>query len=86
MATPLETGFRIERQTGDKPDFFEIATLAADVTLYTNTGLAPGTSYTYRVRAYNGAGNSDFAGPASATTLVQTNSCNGALTVGFVKP
>jgi hypothetical protein len=64
-----ETGFKIERCTGAGcTTFAQIATTGAGVTSYANTGLAASTTYTYRVRAYNGAGNSGYAGAASATT------------------
>jgi hypothetical protein len=63
-----ESGFKIERFTGAQP-FVEIATVGANVTTYTNSGLTANTTYTYRVRAYNGAGNSDYTNTASATTL-----------------
>ena len=64
-----EAGFKIERCTGAGcSDFGQIATVAANVTSYANTGLSATTSYSYRVRAYNGAGDSDYSNAASATT------------------
>ncbi len=69
-ASTDETGFKIERCAGEGCSIFaQIATVGANATGYSNTGLAASTSYTYRVRAYNGAGDSGSAGPASATTL-----------------
>lgn len=62
-----ETGFRIERATGGGA-FAEIATTAANATTFTNTGLAAGTTYSYRVRATNGGGDSGYSNVASATT------------------
>src|SRR6185436_6439139 len=50
-----ESGFRIERKTGAGGTYAEIATVGANVTSYSNTGLSAGTTYYYRVRAYNGA-------------------------------
>ena len=38
------------------------------MTSYTNTGLAASTSYSYRVRAYNAAGDSGYSNTASAVT------------------
>ncbi|WP_185154117.1 alginate lyase family protein [Fulvivirga sp. M361] len=61
-----EDGFRIERQSGGS--FTEIATVGANVTNYSNTGLTASTTYTYRVRAYNTDGNSGFSNESSATT------------------
>jgi predicted secreted protein len=64
-----EDGFKVERCTGPGcADFAQIATVGADVTSYSNTGLSASTSYSYRVRAYNEGGDSDYSNPASATT------------------
>jgi carboxypeptidase T len=64
-----EAGFSIERCTGDGcGSFATIATTAAGVASYTDSGLAASTTYGYRVRAYNGAGNSDYSNTASAQT------------------
>ena len=62
-----ETGFKIERKTGTDA-FAEIATVAADVVSYSDAGLMASTTYTYRVVAYNGDGNSSYSNDASATT------------------
>ena len=62
-----ESGFRLERAL-DGLTFAEIATLGAGVTSYSNTGLAPSTTYTYRVRAYNAVDASAYSNTASATT------------------
>ncbi len=67
-----ESGFKIERQTGTG-SFTQIATVGANVTTYSNTGLTPATSYTYRVRATNSAGDSAFSNTASATTSAATS-------------
>ena len=64
-----EQGFKIERCTGvGCSDFAQIATVGANVTSYSNTGLTASTSYSYRVRAYNAAGDSNYSNPASAVT------------------
>ncbi len=63
-----ETGFRIERAPGGTTSFTEIATVGVNVTSYQNTGLTASTSYSYRVRAYNSAGNSSYSNTATATT------------------
>jgi hypothetical protein len=63
-----ETGFKIERRIGAAP-FVQIATVGENVTTYNNIGLAALTTYTYRVRAYNGVGDSGYSNEASATTL-----------------
>jgi len=64
-----EDGFEIERCTGAGCSIFaQIATVGANVTSYANTGLAASTSYSYRVRAYNSGGYSDYCEPATAVT------------------
>jgi len=64
-----EDGFKIERCTGvGCSDFAEIATLGANVTSTSDTGLSAATSYSYRVSAYNAVGDSDTSNTASATT------------------
>ncbi|MBP1750244.1 MAG: hypothetical protein H6Q52_2783, partial [Deltaproteobacteria bacterium] len=64
-----EQGFKIERCQGSGcTNFGQIATVGANVTTYWNTGLTASTTYTYRVRAYNTAGDSGNSSPASATT------------------
>ena len=65
-----EAGFKIERCTGSGcNNFVQIATVGANVTSYSNTGLLASTTYTYRVRAYNAGGDSAYSNTAFATTL-----------------
>jgi RHS repeat-associated protein len=67
------TGYRVERCQGAACSLFvEVATPAQ--TSYSSTSLAPASSYTFRVRAIDGAGNlSAFSAAATATTFtVQT--------------
>ena len=64
----IETGFKIERKTGSGGTYAQIATTGANGVSYANTGLASGTTYYYRVRAYNAAGNSGYSNEAGATT------------------
>jgi hypothetical protein len=47
-------------------DFAEIARLGAGATSYTDGLLLPLTTYTYRVRAFNGAGGSGYSNTAAA--------------------
>jgi len=64
-----ESGFKIERKTGSGGTYSEIATVAANETSYSNTGLSEATAYYYRMRAYNLAGNSNYSSEASGLTL-----------------
>ena len=65
-----EDGFKIERCSGSGcTNFAQIAQVGPGVVNYSNTGLTSSTNYTYRVSAYNIAGNSSYSNTASATTL-----------------
>jgi hypothetical protein len=67
-----ESGFRVERST-DGVSFAQIAQLGAGTRSYTNTGLAAGTMYYYRVHAYNSAGASAHSNVAWNQTHVAAN-------------
>lgn len=64
-----ETGFKIERKTGVNGTWSQVATVGANTTEFTNSGLSRTTTYYYRVRAYNSIGNSAYSNEANATTL-----------------
>jgi hypothetical protein len=65
-----ETGFIIERGQGATgTDFTRIATVGANVTRYSSTGLKANTAYRYRVYAYNPSGPSGYSNVAGAMTL-----------------
>ncbi len=68
-ARPI-TGYRLEREAGDG-NYEEIATttrIAASATSYSDTGLTPATTYTYRLRARNSVGAGVWSNEASGTT------------------
>ena len=46
----------------------EVAVVGPNVTGYSDTGLASRVTYYYRVRAYNGVGNSAYSNLVSAVT------------------
>ena len=62
-----EAGFKIERST-DGATFSQVGVVGANVQSFTNLNLTGGTLYYYRVRAYDGANNSDFSNTAFAAT------------------
>lgn len=62
-----ETAFIIERRTGSGA-WVEIATVAGNTTSYSVTNLTPDTSYSFRVRASNLAGDSAYSNTADAST------------------
>lgn len=64
-----ETGFKVERSTGNGSTWSPLASVGANTTTYSDTGLPASATYSYRVYAYNSAGNSGYSNTASATTL-----------------
>ena len=64
-----ETAYKVERATASTGPWTEIAgSLAAGSTAYTAAGLDASTTYYFRVRAGNSAGDSAYSATASATT------------------
>ncbi|NDD62902.1 MAG: hypothetical protein EBZ36_02815 [Acidobacteria bacterium] len=63
-----ETGFRIWRRIGQTGSFVETGTVGQNITSQLNPGLAPGTTYTYRVTAFNSLGDSAASNEVSVTT------------------
>ncbi len=63
-----ETSFEVARGTTSGGPYTDIATLGANVTSYSDTGLAPVTTYYYVVRSSNSGGTSANSAQASATT------------------
>jgi lysophospholipase L1-like esterase len=61
------TGYRVERST-DGATWASLAQLTGSVTSHSDTGLAPGTTYRYRVVATNAGGESAPSPVATATT------------------
>ncbi|RMG28706.1 MAG: T9SS C-terminal target domain-containing protein [Bacteroidetes bacterium] len=69
-----EDNFIIERATGGGA-FSQIATVGANITSYTDNGLAASTTYNYRVAASNAGGTSAYSNTASATTQAGGGGC-----------
>lgn len=63
-----EQGFKIDRKTESSGTWNQITTVSANSTSYSNSGVALGTTYYYRIRAYNSNGNSDYSNEANVTT------------------
>jgi hypothetical protein len=64
-----EIGYRVERSLNGVSGWTQRGgNLAANSTSYTDTGLSQGTTYYYRVYAYNGAGNSGYSNVSSVNT------------------
>jgi titin len=65
----IQTGISIERCSGRCRSYSEIASVAGSAASFTDSGLAPHTSYTYRVRANNAAGWSSYSATVTEKTL-----------------
>ncbi|MFH1198699.1 MAG: S8 family serine peptidase [Candidatus Omnitrophota bacterium] len=63
-----ETGFKIERKTGNAGVYALIYTAPANTISFKDTGLTPSTKYCYRMKAYNLTGESVYTPPVSPTT------------------
>lgn len=65
----IEQGVEIERAPGGTSAFALLTSLPANATTYTNSGLSPGQSFSYRVRAYNATGASGYSNVATAASI-----------------
>lgn len=64
-----ETGFRIERcRNAGCTNFAQIAQVGSNTTTFADTSVNKNTTYNYRVRAFNAAGNSAYSNTANART------------------
>ena len=64
-----ESGFTLQRKIG-AGSFADLATLVADSDSYSDTTAVPGTQYTYRVRAFDGGGSSEWSNESVAVTEI----------------
>lgn len=62
-------GYEIERKAGSSKTWIQIATTTVNKTTYDDENVISGVNYDYRVRSYNGDGNSDYSDVA--TQLLQ---------------
>jgi hypothetical protein len=81
-----ETGFHIERKLGLNGNYAIVTTVGANITSFTDTNLADGSTYCYRVNAFNGAGDSPYspevcgttpAAPATSTYMLSMTATSG---------
>jgi hypothetical protein len=64
-----ELGFKIERQNSNASGSYEqIGMVGANFTSFNDTAVGAGTSYRYRVRAYNASADSDYSNVATQAT------------------
>ena len=71
-ASTNEDGFKIERATGTAGAYGQVASVAAGTTGYVDATVTAGSTYCYRVRAYNTAGDSAYSNAACATPASAT--------------
>ena len=74
-----EDGFKVERKTGSG-SYTQIDTSPMDWPKRSDTGLAAGKTYTYRVCAYNASGNSSYSNEVTVTTAGETTTPPGGTT------
>ena len=65
-----EEGFIIERGSGDPISFVQIGTVSKDSTIFTDQNLEDNTIYTYRVKAYNSLGESEYSDELVVKSLI----------------
>jgi hypothetical protein len=74
-----EVSFDLRRSTSSNGTYSTIATLPANTSTYTNTGLTKGRKYYYKIRAVNSSGNSAYSNTAYATATCSTTLISGEL-------
>ena len=62
-----ETGYLVERRPGASPTFSQIASLPANAAAYLDPVLPAGSTFCYRVRAFNAIGPSAYTNEACGT-------------------
>ncbi len=75
-----EQGFRIYRNGS------RIATVGANITTYTDTGVEEGRSYSYRVASFNESGESSLSGSRSLTTPLRVPGAPDSLSAKSLSP
>jgi len=62
-----ESGFKVERSSGNSGVWTEIAGVPTNMTTLIDAAVSPGTNYSYRVRSWNAAGYSDYSNVRAVT-------------------
>ncbi|HEU0208036.1 MAG TPA: fibronectin type III domain-containing protein, partial [Candidatus Udaeobacter sp.] len=81
-----EVGFKIERSAVTNRNYTEIATVDANATSFTDSGLSEATKYWYRVRAYNTDTTSAYSNEKQVTTLHNIPLPPSGLSITFLLP
>lgn len=66
-----ETGYNLYRSTTLAGTYTGITTVGANVTTFVNTGLSSGTTFFYKIDAFNSGGTSALSGATSFVTLAE---------------
>lgn len=74
-----ETAFVLQRRPNATTKWTHVATLAPNATSFSDSGLSAGTSYTYRIYAYNSVGNSGVSNQGQATTFATSTGTSATL-------
>src|SRR5262245_13702914 len=64
--------FTIERRIGMTGTYKPVATTGVGITTYTDTAIVGGTTYCYRVKAFNASGESGYSDEACASWTSRT--------------
>ncbi len=65
---PQATGYRVESKTGPTGPWIEFTNVTMETGFIIHENLSPSTDYSYRMRAYNGAGISDYSAEMTTST------------------
>ena len=76
-----EDGFNLERST-DGTNFSPRQTLPMNSTFFKDYSVAQGTTYTYRIKVFNGIGESFYSNTSSTATPQVHHSSGGGCSVG----
>ncbi|HET9530950.1 MAG TPA: phospholipase D-like domain-containing protein, partial [Blastocatellia bacterium] len=63
-----DDGYKVERSLNGTSGWTQVGTTAANVVTFQDQALTAGTTYFYRVRAFNASGNGPYSNTANATT------------------
>ena len=69
-----EVGYTIERAPAQTTNWITVATVNANITTYSDTGLTANTAYTYRMKARGVSGDSAYSATVTSSTLPQSTS------------
>lgn len=75
---PVDTGFEIQRRPNSGSEYETIAIVGADETAYSDSGLADGATYVYRLLTLSGGERTGYSNETAATTPRTVSSTAGS--------